>query len=140
MITTIRKTLAAALAVGLVSLGAAACTPDAARDLIQTTSLATAKAVAGELIVSAAKGETKPRQMVIGGLAEYCDRVSAETRGGLRAALSVADRPAVLVDCDVVHILSDRAPGASSSSIEPPSNRRALALQRVAGATRAGQG
>ena len=129
-----------ALAACLASVGMlAACLPEDAADYVKEAGLPTAKAIAGKVVTNALAGDTKARDMVLVSLGEYCDRISPKSRDGFRMALAIDGRPAVTVDCEVVHALAP-PDGPSSLIIEPPSDRRALALSREAGASRAGQG
>lgn len=133
------RTLAFAACLATAGL-LAACLPENAADYVKEAGLPTVKAIAGKVVTNALAGDTKARDMVLVSLGEYCDQVSPGSRDGFRAALAFDGRPAVTIDCEVVHALAPPPDKTSSLIIEPPSDRRALALSREAGASRAGQG
>ncbi|MEQ8585169.1 MAG: hypothetical protein RLO01_12575 [Thalassobaculaceae bacterium] len=139
MISNALRTLALAGCIGLAGL-VSACNPDDAAKLVKEASFATAKSVAGEVVADALAGDTKGRTFIVLALSEYCDRVAADRRASFRLALAADGRPAVTVDCDVVRAIAPDPSDISHVTIEPPSDRRALALLRGAGAPRAGQG
>ncbi|MCR9268193.1 MAG: hypothetical protein NXI03_11540 [Alphaproteobacteria bacterium] len=126
-------------AIGLVG-GLAACNQDDIASTVRAASLETAKSVAGVVLSDALKGDNKASNTVIGALEEYCERVSADTRGAFRSAFSVDGKAAVTVDCDAVRALSAKR-RATSRETEPPGDRRqALALVRAGGRRAPGRG
>jgi predicted butyrate kinase (DUF1464 family) len=107
------KHLAAIAVFVLISGVLAACEIDV-RQAVENATVETAKTFAGEVLIQAIDGDTKARQMIVEGLASYCDRLGEDTRSKMRDVLSVNGSAAVTVNCLVVYELTANARAAGS--------------------------
>jgi predicted butyrate kinase (DUF1464 family) len=107
------KHLAAIAVFVLISGVLAACEIDV-RQAVENATVETAKTFAGEVLIQAIDGDTKARQMIVEGLAAYCDRLGEDTRSKLRDVLSIDGTAAITVDCTAVDQLAAKPPETGS--------------------------